>query len=99
MDTIRLYLHSMRMLIRSQLEYPASFVMQTLAQLVMEGGEMMAVILLVNRFERLNRWEAGDVRLWRVAQPRGCRETIESLARLQLFCMRDSLQARKRLPW
>ena len=61
MDTIKLYLHSMRMLIRSQLEYPASFIMQTLAQLVMEGGEMMAVILLVDRFERMNRWEAGDL--------------------------------------
>ncbi len=61
METIRLYLHSMRMLIRSQMQYPASFFMQTLAQLVMEGGEMMAVILLVDRFERLNRWEAGDL--------------------------------------
>ena len=61
MDTIKLYLHSMRMLIRSQLQYPASFFMQTLAQLVMEGGEMLAVILLVDRFERLNRWEAGDL--------------------------------------
>ena len=61
MDTIRLYLHSMRMLIRSQLQYPLSFFMQTLAQLVMEGGEMMAVILLVDRFERLNRWEGGDL--------------------------------------
>ena len=61
MDTIKLYLHSMRMLIRSQLEYPASFIMQTIAQLVMEGGEMLAVILLVDRFERLNRWEAGDL--------------------------------------
>ncbi len=61
MNTIRLYLHSMRMLIRSQLQYPASFVMQTLAQLVMQGGEMMAVILLVNRFERLNQWSAGDL--------------------------------------
>ena len=61
MDTIKLYLHSMRMLIRSQLQYPASFFMQILAQLVMEGGEMLAVILLVDRFERLNRWEAGDL--------------------------------------
>ena len=47
MDTIRLYLHSMRMLIRSQLQYPFSFFLQTLAQLVMEGGEMLAVVLLV----------------------------------------------------
>lgn len=61
MDTIKLYLHSMRMLIRSQLEYPASFILQTIAQLVMEGGEMLAVILLVDRFERMNRWVAGDL--------------------------------------
>ena len=61
MDTIRLYLHSMRMQIKSQLQYPASFLMQTLAQLVMEGGEMLAVILLVDRFERMNQWEAGDL--------------------------------------
>ena len=61
MDTIKLYLHSMRMLIRSQLQYPLSFLMQTAAQLVMEGGEMMAVILLVDRFERLNEWGPGDL--------------------------------------
>ena len=61
MDTIRLYLHSMRMLIRSQLQYPLSFFLQTLAQLVMEGGEMLAVILLVDRFEHLNQWGAGDL--------------------------------------
>ena len=47
MNTIKLYLHSMRMLLKSQLQYPASFIMQTLAQLVMEGGEFMAVILIV----------------------------------------------------
>ena len=51
----------MRILIKSQLQYPASFLMQTFAQLVMEGGEMLAVILLVDRFEKLNEWEAGDL--------------------------------------
>ena len=61
MDTIRLYLHSMRMLIRSQLQYPFSFFLQTLAQLVMEGGEMLAVVLLVDRFEHLNKWGPGDL--------------------------------------
>ena len=61
MNTIRLYLRSMAMLIRCQLEYPASFFMQTLAQLVMEGGEMMAVILVIDRFERLGQWMPGDL--------------------------------------
>ncbi len=61
MDTIRLYIKSMRMLMKSQLQYPASFLMQTLAQLVMEGGEMLAVILIVDRFDRLNQWMPGDL--------------------------------------
>ena len=61
MDTPKLYLHSMKMLMKSQLQYPLSFFLQTIAQLVMEGGEMLAVILLVDRFERLNQWGAGDL--------------------------------------
>ena len=61
MNTIKLYLHSMRMLLKSQLQYPASFIVQTLAQLVMEGGEFMAVILIVDRFDKLNQWMPGDL--------------------------------------
>jgi len=61
MDTLRLYAHSMRMQMKSQLQYPVSFLLQTLAQLIMEGGEMLAVILIVNRFDRLNQWTAGDL--------------------------------------
>ncbi len=61
MNTIKLYFRSMGMLLKSQLQYPASFCMQTLAQLVMEGGEMLAVILIVDRFERLNQWMPGDL--------------------------------------
>jgi len=51
----------MVMLIRSQLQYPSSFIMQTLAQLVMEGGEMMAVILIVDRFQSLKEWSGGNL--------------------------------------
>ena len=61
MNTFRLYVKSAAMLMKSQLQYPVSFLLQTLAQLVMEGGELLAVILLIDRFERLNRWEAGDL--------------------------------------
>ncbi|MBR6184667.1 MAG: ABC-2 family transporter protein [Clostridia bacterium] len=61
MDTVKLYLRSMKMLLRSQMQYPASFLMQTLAQLVMEGGEFLAVILIVDRFESLNQWTAGNL--------------------------------------
>ena len=61
MNTLRLYGRSMAMLIKSQLQYPFSFLMQTLAQLVMEGGEMLALILLIDRFNRLNQWGPGDL--------------------------------------
>ena len=61
MNTIKLYLRSMAMLIRCQLEYPVSFLLQTFAQFIMEGSEMLAVILIVDRFGRVNQWEAGDL--------------------------------------
>lgn len=61
MNTIKLYLNSMKMLLKSQMQYPWSFCLQTLAQIVMEGGEMMAVLLIVNRFQSLNQWTGGNL--------------------------------------
>ena len=61
MDTLKLYWKSMGILMKSQLQYPASFIMQTIAQLVMEGGELLAVILIVDRFDSLNQWMPGDL--------------------------------------
>ena len=61
MDTVKLYLKSMKMLLRSQMQYPASFIMQTIAQIVMEGGEMMAVLLIIDRFDSLNQWSGGNL--------------------------------------
>ena len=61
MNTIHLYMRSMGMLIRSQVQYTSSFIMQTMAQLVMEGGEMLAVILVIDRFESLKHWTGGNL--------------------------------------
>ena len=61
MNTVRLYIRSMAMLLKSQLQYPAAFFMQTLAQLIMEGGELLAVILIIDRFDRLNQLMPGDL--------------------------------------
>ncbi len=61
MNTLKLYVRSMGMLLKSHLQYPSSFILQMLAQLVMEGGEMLAVILVVDRFENLNRWTGGNL--------------------------------------
>ncbi len=61
MNTLHLYIRSMGMLLKSQLQYTSSFIMQTLAQLVMEGGEMLAVILVIDRFENLKHWTGGNL--------------------------------------
>ena len=51
----------MEMLIKSQLQYTSSFIMATLSQLVMEGGEILAVILIIDRFENLGHWTGGNL--------------------------------------
>ncbi len=61
MKTIRFYLRSMAMLMKSRLQYPVSFLLQTLAQLVMEGSEFLAVLLIVDRFEHLRQWTPGNL--------------------------------------
>lgn len=61
MNTVKLYVRSMAMLLKSQWQYPASFFLQTLAQIVMEAGEMMAVLLLIDRFDSLNQWSGGNL--------------------------------------
>ncbi|MBQ1316467.1 MAG: ABC-2 family transporter protein [Lachnospiraceae bacterium] len=61
MNTLKLYFKSIGMLLRSHLQYPESFIMQTLAQLVMEGGELMVVILIVDRFQSLKGWSGGNL--------------------------------------
>ena len=61
MNTIKLYLHSMAILMKSQMQYPVSFLLQTIAQLIMEGGEFLAVLLIVDRFDILGRWMPGDL--------------------------------------
>ena len=61
MDTLHLYIKSIGMLLKSKMQYTSSFIMQTLAQLVMEGGEMMAVILVIDRFEALGHWTGGNL--------------------------------------
>ena len=61
MDGFKLYWHSMCMLMKSRLQYPLSFFLQTLAQIVMQGGELLAVLLIIDRFDTLNQWSGGDL--------------------------------------
>ena len=54
-------LRSMRMNWRSAAQYRASFIMQNLAQLVMGAGELMAVLVLMDRFHGVGRWSAAEI--------------------------------------
>lgn len=61
MDAIRLYFHSAWMHMKCQMEYPLSFWLRTLSQLVMLLGELLAVLLLLDRFSSVGQWTAGEV--------------------------------------
>lgn len=58
---MRYVLHSMRLLLRAATQYRASFVMQCLAQVVMTGGDLMAVLVLMDRFAHMGQWQPAEV--------------------------------------
>lgn len=53
--------HALRMQWRCATQYRASFWMQTLAQIVMSGGELMAVLVLLGRFTSVGQWSGSEV--------------------------------------
>lgn len=61
LDSIRLYLRSCRMLMRCQMQYRTSFLMNCLSQLMMLGTELAAVLLLMDRFSYLGQWSSGEI--------------------------------------
>ena len=61
MKTLRYMGHAMGLLLRSAMQYRASFLMQTLSQAVMTGGDLLAVAVLLGRFTRLGQWSGPEV--------------------------------------
>lgn len=61
---MRYVLHAMRMLLKSHAQYRASMVMQTAAQLVMTAGDLLAVLVLMDRFLHVGRWMPAEVLLF-----------------------------------
>jgi ABC-2 type transport system permease protein len=57
----RLYLRYLGISIRGQLEYPASFVMLSIGQLLMTGVEFAAIWLLFQRFGGIRGWSLPEV--------------------------------------
>ena len=58
---MRYTLHAVRMLFKSALQYRASLLMQVVAQFVMTGGEMLAVVVLLSRFKVVGHWDAPEI--------------------------------------
>lgn len=61
MDALRLYAKSCGMLMRSQWQYRYSFWLFTFTQLIMMGAELLAVLLLLDRFAAVGGWNAGEI--------------------------------------
>ncbi len=58
---MRYMIHAVKMLFKSALQYRASLLMQVIAQFVMTGGELMAVVVLLSRFQVVGHWGAGEI--------------------------------------
>lgn len=56
MDNFKIYLKLIRMAIRSQMEYKASFIMMTIGHFVITFIEFMGLYALFLRFESINGW-------------------------------------------
>ena len=58
---MRYLYHAMRMQLKCAAQYRASFLMQSIAQCVMVGGDLLAVTVLMNRFRGLGHWSAEEI--------------------------------------
>ena len=61
MQTLRLYLHYIGASIRGQMQYPASFTLLSLAQLLATASEIVGVWALFHRFGHVGAWTFGEV--------------------------------------
>ena len=53
--------HSLRMLMKSAMQYRSSLLMQVIAQIVLTGGELLAVTVLLSRFRVVGHWSAMEI--------------------------------------
>lgn len=58
---MRYMLHSMKMLFKARMQYRASMLMQVISQLIMTGGDLLAVLVLMDRFLHIGRWQPAEV--------------------------------------
>lgn len=58
---MRYVIHSIKMLMKSAMQYRSSLVMQVIAQIVLTGGELLAVTVLLSRFRVVGHWGAMEI--------------------------------------
>jgi ABC-2 type transport system permease protein len=63
-DTLSLYWHYVRLSIKAQLEYRASFVMLALGNFLASGMEIVAIWALFARFQNLKGWTLPEIALF-----------------------------------
>ena len=57
-------LHSVKMLWKSALQYRSSLVMQIIAQIILTGGELLAVVVILDRFKAVGQCQAPEILLF-----------------------------------
>lgn len=63
LDALRLYFHYVAISIRAQMQYRASFLLMTLAQLLTTGMEFLGIWIMFQRFGSLRGWTLPEVGL------------------------------------
>lgn len=63
-NTLSLYLSYLAVSIRSQMQYRAAFVMQSIGQFSATGMEFVAILVLFDRFKSLVGWQLAEVALF-----------------------------------
>lgn len=77
---MRYMLHAMRLNLRSAAQYRASFLMATASQLVMTLGDLIAVLVLMERFTGVGQWLPGEI-LFFFGTMQVCFALVDFLAR------------------
>ena len=60
-DAVRLYVRYASISARSQMQYRASFVMETIGQFGALGTEFIGILVLFSRFDKLEGWSLAEV--------------------------------------
>ena len=58
---MRYMMNAMRMNLRRAAQYRASFLMQICSQIVMTGGDLWAMLMLLERYGRMGHWEGREI--------------------------------------